>query len=99
MRYLYAWLTSEIERLAQRHAMGKGRTYANSYRWGAVVGCLAAMGDASRTARAKATGEALVRLDARAIESQAVLDSQNLNLRQSPNRPPTWTWPRSSPGL
>lgn len=82
VRYLYAWLVSEIERLAQRHAMGKGRTFANSYRMGAVAGCLEAMRGANRDVRAKATGEALVRIDARALESQSVLGSLGLNLRQ-----------------
>lgn len=86
LRYLYAWLVSEIERLTQKHAKGKGRTYANSYRLGAVHGCLDAMQTANREVRAKASGEALVRVDERAAESEAVIAALGLNLRTTSRR-------------
>lgn len=71
VRYLYAWLTSEIERLVQRNGKGRGQRYAYSYRVGAVNGCLEAMWAARREARAAAPGEALVRVDARLEEAEA----------------------------
>jgi uncharacterized protein DUF2786 len=71
VRYLYAWLTSEIERLAQRDARGRGAKYAASYRWGAVRGAIAAMRAADTAVRSEANPAALVKLDARATEAEA----------------------------
>lgn len=34
--YIYGWLTREIERLAETHCAGNGRTYWNNFRLGAV---------------------------------------------------------------
>ena len=36
VRYFYAWLKQEVERLAQRDCRGTGRTWANNYRNGVV---------------------------------------------------------------
>lgn len=36
VRYLYAWLAGEIDRLAGKHCVGNGRTYWNNFRIGAV---------------------------------------------------------------
>lgn len=36
VRYLYAWMVSEIERLAKRDCAGNGRTWFNNFRLGAV---------------------------------------------------------------
>jgi hypothetical protein len=36
VRYLYAWLRSEVDRLANRDCRGFGHTYANNYRNGVV---------------------------------------------------------------
>ena len=80
VRYLYAWLTTEIERLTQKHA-GKGRTWMNSYRRGAVSGILDAMREANRVSRVQATGAALVKIDSRQIESEALAHTLNPNLR------------------
>lgn len=71
VRYLYAWLTSEITRLVERNGRGRGKAYAFSYRAGAVNGCLAAMRVAHREVRATATNAAIVRVDARAEEAAA----------------------------
>lgn len=71
VRYLYAWLTSEIERLAQRDTKGRGAKYGASYRSGAVRGSLSAMAAADVAVRATANPAALVRLDAREQEAAA----------------------------
>lgn len=83
VRYLYAWLVLETERLAQRNAMGGGRSYADSYRKGCVAGILAAMRQADSEVRATATGSALMRLDARRAECEALLPE---NLRKTQSR-------------
>lgn len=88
VRYLYAWLTSEIVRLTRKHGSGRGLRYSNSYRNGAVNGCLAAMWEARREVRATATGAALVRVDARAEEAQA--EQQRLTGELKPARPVTF---------
>ena len=75
VRYLYAWLTSEITRLAQREARGRGAKYAASFRVGAVRGAIAAMENADHEARSTANPAALLKLDARAAESAAAAAS------------------------
>lgn len=71
VRYLYAWLTTVIERLVQANARGRGQRYAYSYRVGAVNGCIEAMQAAHREAREQATETALVKVDARLEEAEA----------------------------
>jgi hypothetical protein len=83
VRYLYAWLTVEIERLAQRDAKGRGRSYANSYRVGAVTGCVSAMRIADRQARQTAPSAALVRLDAREEEARTVAAQLELDIKKA----------------
>lgn len=84
VRYLYAWLSTEVERLARKHGRGKGRTWANSYRLGCVAGIREAMQAAEAKARTTATSAALVRLDARAAEARDALVRLHPNLRSRP---------------
>lgn len=72
VRYLFAWLRLEIERLTKRNVAGKGRTAVASYRMGCVVGVLSAMRETTKAARQQATGAALVKLDARLDEARAM---------------------------
>jgi hypothetical protein len=48
VRYLYAWLTQEIERLAASHCAGCGRTYWNNFRLGAVETVSARLRESAR---------------------------------------------------
>jgi hypothetical protein len=61
VRYLFAWLTREIDRLAREHCAGYGRNYWNNFRIGAadtVARRLAEQAEATRTAvRREATAE------------------------------------------
>src|SRR4029077_4566600 len=61
VRYLCAWLSREIERLARSHCAGYGRNYFNNFRIGAaetVARRLAEQAEARRAAlRAEATAE------------------------------------------
>lgn len=81
VRFLFAYLRSEIERLAQKHARGGGRAYANSYRIGATVGALEAMKKEVASVRASTPGEALVRIDARYEEAKAVMSGVAMKKR------------------
>lgn len=73
-RYMFAWLTVEIERLAQRE---NGRSDRNAFRVGAVVGVLTAMREAQRVeAQAAPTGKsAALTIVSRADESLAYLQT------------------------
>ena len=67
VRYLYAVLCGEVDRLTATLARGKGRGYANSFR----IGCVEGIGDKMDEARANVaaamraenTGAALARID------------------------------------
>lgn len=95
VRYLYAYLMSEIDRLCQASSRGKGRTWANSFRLGAVHEVRKRLSEAKAKARAEARAKlqgdttALVRLDkalARIDERRNSVDAwmkQNMNLRSA----------------
>ena len=86
VRYMYAWLVLEIERLAKKNA-GNGRAWINSFKHGAVAGVYAAMTEEKQatmvTAKATATSAAIVLLDNRAIEARQARDAMHPNLRSS----------------
>lgn len=68
VRYMYAWLTQEIDRMAAIAGKSLGRTWTNNYRLGAVEGIgeqlRAANRKAAESARAEATSSAaLIRVD------------------------------------
>jgi hypothetical protein len=85
-RYMYLWLSLEVERLAQGER-GNGRSYINSFRHGAVQGVLNAMYVSKRDARHAAETEnkvsstALVLIDSRADEAKRALETKHLDLR------------------
>jgi hypothetical protein len=74
VRYMYAWLTVEIERLAMRE---KGRSNRNAFRVGAVVGVLAAMRVARKTEvqSTQAGTSAAIVIVSRADESMTYLQA------------------------
>jgi len=51
VRYLFSYLTGEIERLCKRNGRGLGRTWANSFRMGAVHTVRKRLREANRKAR------------------------------------------------
>ncbi len=75
----------EIERLAQADARGQGRRFANGFRRGAVDGVMTAMEVSKAAARgaAKAAGAsaAIVLVDAREAEADALMREKNPKLR------------------
>jgi len=66
-RYLFALCCREVNRLARRHATGRGRTYANQFRHGCVDAIRQAIAvqraEANQAARAAVSGSELVALD------------------------------------
>lgn len=83
VRYLYAWLTTEISRLCERYGKGKGRSWRNSFCVGAVAGIREAMTAAKSEARRTATSSALVAVDRRDADAKAVLVRNQPSLRRS----------------
>ena len=84
IRYLYAWLSREIERLAARDCTGCGRTYWNNYRLGAVAEIrdrLSAQRAATRTAMKAETVSA---------HALAVIESAIANLDQCAEEVEEW---------
>jgi hypothetical protein len=91
--YLFSYLVKEIERLVKLNGKGRGRTWNNSYRLGAVSAINTRMREgkdqARKEARAKLEGDstalvkmdqALARMDALELELEAWIE-ENMNLR------------------
>lgn len=78
VRYMYGWLTVEIERLAQLHC-GKGRSYLDSFRRGAVQGVCDKLYESKKAARQgsveapRVSSTALAIVDARHEEAQTAM--------------------------
>lgn len=76
-RYLYAWLSREVDRLGTRAAVGRGRGYGYGYR----VGCAARLGtrlqSAAGEARSGASSHAIVRVDGERAALDALLAGMN----------------------
>lgn len=70
LRYMFAFISSECERISVKVCKGKGRQYAESYRLGFVVGVLAKLGE-SRAEAAEGDSSAIVKLDSRASEAES----------------------------
>lgn len=86
LRYMIAWLTAEIERLAQQNS-GRGRAWLNSFRHGAVAGVCNAMyeerrGVQEQTEKAGASA-AIVLVNSRHDASMAERDRLHPDLKSS----------------
>lgn len=86
VRYLFTWLSAEIERLCAADESIRGRTARNSFRIGAVEGIRDAMYEARKVARAVATSAALVVIDARLDAAKSALPSGLRSSSVSPSR-------------
>jgi len=82
---LYGECSSEIQRLAATHARGRGRSYANAYRMGAVDAVRRAIQAEREALRAEMQGRvserALVVVDTRRGEASRWMYQQHANLR------------------
>jgi hypothetical protein len=86
VRYMFAWLVLEIERLAhdQKPVGLSGAEivgFRNSYRHGAVQGVISAMRSAKASAQKQATSAAIVLVNSRKAEANDVLAKAEPNLR------------------
>lgn len=77
VRDLFAWLSGEIERLADVQGAGRGAAWRQSYLVGCQYGIGEAMKLAARRAREGAPSTALARLDARLTQAKAFEKKQN----------------------
>lgn len=88
-RFMFGWLTSEIERLCKYNCRGQGHIVAQSYCEGAVKGVLMQLQEAKDLAKkvAEEAGQsmALIKLDNRESQALNVLNSLH-NLRKSSSK-------------
>lgn len=61
VRYLYQWLTREIDRLCARDGAGMGKTWRNNFRLGAVDAVTRRLREEKETTREEAKAEAFAR--------------------------------------
>jgi hypothetical protein len=81
VRYLYVYLTTEIERLSAKEARGMGRVFSTSYCDGFVHG-IGEQLKASRTeVQQQATSQAIIKVDARLEESKSEMYRLHTNLK------------------
>lgn len=83
VRYMFAWLVLEIERLAQAarpsepvRSPAELVAYRNSFRHGAVNGVIYAMRNAKAAAQKQATSAAIVLVNSRKAEAEATMASE-----------------------
>jgi hypothetical protein len=93
VNYMFAWLSTEIERLAKKNACGRGMVYRQSYCLGAVSGIreqLRLQKEETRaSAQASGHSTALVKLDERAKEADITMNTLHPHLskeRKSSNQ-------------
>ena len=86
LRYMLAWLSAEIERLAQDRR-GNGRAWLNSFRHGAVVGVCDAMREEQMAVREEAAkvgaSAAIVLVEGRLDEAKSARDRLHPDLRSA----------------
>ena len=95
VRYLYHYLVSEIDRLAKRDGRGKGKTWANNFRMGAVFAIKERLEEAVKETIVEMTEtsgaslmvrtKAIAKMKERGDSTQRWLE-ENLNLRQGAKR-------------
>jgi hypothetical protein len=81
VRYMFAWLVTEIERLSRSHCVSKGSVYANSYCQGVVFGIKTQLDKLKKEQRFSAnqnghTSTALQCLDNRVTKAESVARMQ-----------------------
>lgn len=81
VKYMYAWLSMEVERLSKQEAKGKGRVYVGSYQKGFVAGVASQLRLSRIEIRKEASSSALVKIDARGSEAEAMLQKLHPKLK------------------
>ena len=75
VKYMYAWLTTECERLSKKEAYGNGKVYVNSYCRGFVAGVGEQLKESRKEVAQQVTSTAIVKIDSRAQEAESWLKS------------------------
>lgn len=81
VRYMFAWLMTECQRLAQLEAYGRGKVFVNSYCLGFVRGIRDQLKTSRKQAEATATNAAIVLVNSRAEEAEVELFKMHPNLK------------------
>lgn len=79
-KYMFAWLTSECQRLSAIEAAGMGRVYVASYCDGFVNGVATQLKSSRQEVAAQASSAALVKIDQRAEEAKKFMYQLHDNL-------------------
>lgn len=82
VKYMYGYLTSEIERLTKLEASGRGHVFSQSYSLGAVQGIKDQLTASINEMRRENTSSAMVLLSSRAEKSRGTM-YQKMNLKKA----------------
>jgi hypothetical protein len=80
MKYMFAWLTAECQRLSALEAKGQGRVFVSSYCEGFVNGVATQLALSRADVEKTASNAAIVKIDARAQEASNFLSRLHTNL-------------------
>lgn len=83
VKYMYGYLTTEIERLTKLEASGKGHTFSQSYSLGAVQGIRDQLNKSIEKMRQENTSSAMILLSSRTEKSKNEMNSK-LKLKAAP---------------
>lgn len=81
VRYMFAWLNTECQRLATAQVKGQGHVVVASYCRGFVAGIAIQLKASRQEVQKTATSSAIVKLDARLQESENFLYSKHTNIK------------------
>lgn len=82
LSYQYAYLSSEILRLAGRECKGKGKAYSNAFKIGAADAIGKAILETNRQSRSQASSQALTVVDQRLARATEAMYRDHPNLRK-----------------
>lgn len=81
-KYMFAWLTTECQRLSDKEAKGKGRIYVNSYCIGFVRGIGTQLKSSRVEVQKEASSSAIIKIDARSQEADAIMFQLHTGLKR-----------------
>lgn len=82
VRYMFAWLMTECQRLADAQVKGRGRVVVASYCEGFVAGLAAQLQISRKEAQQNASSEAIIKLDSRLQESRNFMYQKYSNMKK-----------------
>lgn len=82
VRYMFAWLMTECQRLANLQVKGQGRVAVSSYCSGFVSGISTQLRASRQEVQKAATSEAIIKLDARLQESKSFMYNKYTDMKK-----------------